>query len=464
MDPDRTSFTAIPARLLLLCCWVLMVLNPTFAETPENPKDQEIAELKAMIRALEARVSALESSRESENMAGLPRAPGEVYSAAPWEESEIPEEYRNPLSTSKSGAERKETEGVLALSESLPPPIIFKGALRYNWFLTDSNSDSKRGQSGLDLFRVGAEGSVRDFLISAEYRFYPYMNTLHHGWVGYEDPQLGQFQLGVSRVPFGILPYAAHNYWFGVPYYMGFADDYDLGLKWIRDAGPWNFQAAFYKNAELGDASNLDRISFDLVQTSPDQANEEINQLNLRIARTFGTGTSSVHELGLSLQGGEIYNSVTDRTGDHWAVGVHMDTRIRRWNFQVEALRYAFNPENPVGVSEDRVRLGGFASSYEVSASGTIGVFNVAYNVPVEVPWLDSLLLYNNYSILVKDAGGGEESMLNTTGAAVGIGPLFLYFDLIQGRNMIFFEDGSLAGGGNETWDQRLNINLGYYW
>jgi len=459
-------------------CLFFIILLPGVGAADE--RDREIERLKGMIEALESRIAALEANAAQPNAvqpgaaAAGPVAPPAVdilererfiETAMPPGAERLGDLEAMSYALSRSGAERKETEDVLnARAETESPLIAFEGALRYNFFVNDSNVDTKRGTSGLDLFRVGASGVMGNFQISSEYRFFPFMDTIHHGWIGYEDPELGAFQLGVSQVPFGILPFASHNYWFGVPFYLGLADDYDLGLKWIRDRGPWNFQAAFYKNEELGSAGDLERISFDLVQAGEDQANEESNQLNARIAYTAGKGTDSLHEIGLSLQGGEIFNSITEGTGTHWAAGLHLDSRIRRWNFQLEALRYEYNPKNPEGVSDSTVRLGGFATSYDVSAEGTVGVANIAYNVPLKISWMDSLLVYNDFSVVFKDQNDAEESILNTTGAAIGMGPLFLYLDLIQARNMVFFEDGSLAGEGNRSWDYRLNFNIGYYW
>ena len=46
-------------------------------------------------------------------------------------------------------------------------------------------------------------------------------------------------QVGVHQVPFGILPWASHNFYFQLPYYLGLEDDYDLGVKHILKQGEW---------------------------------------------------------------------------------------------------------------------------------------------------------------------------------------------------------------------------------
>ncbi len=411
---------------------VLLVASCASSMVQADERDEEIERLKAMIAELQQRVEALEA------------------------DSAVGDE-------ALTGAERADESGTLPLEEATDEGIAFTGAVRYNFSADEDSIDSKRGESGFDLFRVGAEGSVDNFQVSAEYRFYSYMDTIHHGWIGYESPDYGAWQLGVSQVPFGILPYAAHNYWFGVPYYLGLADDYDLGLKYIKAIGNWDLQFAFYKNDELGDPSDLDRIAYDLV-TVGEQANEETNQFNARAAYTFGNGVDAVHEVGVSARGGEIYNTITGDTGSHWAAAVHLDSRWRRWNFQLELARYAFDPANPATVNDDTVLVGAFADAYEIAAEGTVGVANVAYNLPIDSGFIDSVLLYNDFSIVHKDLDDAEDSMLNTTGAAIGIGPVFIYIDMIQASNMIYFANGSLAAGGETSWERLFNINVGYYW
>ncbi|MGK7295855.1 MAG: hypothetical protein ACNS61_08525, partial [Candidatus Wenzhouxiangella sp. M2_3B_020] len=346
-----------------------------------------------------------------------------------------------------------------------PDGVTINGALRFTGFWSDSNEAVKdtRGDSGLDLFRIGAAGSIDDLELSAEYRFYPFMDVIHHGWIGYEFDNEDRVQVGIQRVPFGLLPYASHNFWFGVPYYLGFSDDYDLGVKYMRQDGPLDLQFAFFKNAELASASDLGRYSFDVVSAG-ESRNEETNQLNARAAYTFGMDTLCSHELGVSGQWGELYNFDTQRRGDHWAAAGHLDTRCGRWNFQLEGARYAFNPEQPSTLGNDTIRVGGFETAYDMAAEGTLAVANVAYNFPIDWAAIDQLICYNDYSVLYKDRDDFEKSQLNTTGCLVGKGPLYIYLDLIQANNMVFFGNGSLAGAGERGWQTRFNVNIGYYW
>ncbi len=367
------------------------------------------------------------------------------------------------LGLSISGTER----AVEAPVEAKPtaPEVHVGGALRFNFVHRDfvEASDGKRGESGLDVFRLNVEGAIDNILVSAEYRFYSYMHTLHHGWIGYQFDDNSQLQFGVHRVPFGLQPYPAHNAWFGVPYYTGLGDDYDMGIKYQREDGPWQWQLAFYKNEELNDSTSAERYSFDLVR-SGDQQNEETNQFNGRGAFTFGLGTGCETETGASLQAGELYNHITGRRGDHWAAAAHLDSRCGRWHVQLSGIRYNYSPANPEGMNNDTVQVGAFAGTYDVASRADVLVANLAYNVPSPWKHIDSITCYNDYSQLFKDDAHSRDSRINTLGCAVGMGPIFTYVDYILANNMAYFAEGSMAQGGDNEWHSRFNVNLGFYW
>lgn len=421
------------ASILIPGLWALALAMPVTAAM----EAETIAALKAEVEALRARVEKLEREKASG----------------------VPVEY---LDVAVVGAEQ-ETSGEEAVEEETG--VTIGGALRFNLNYREdvAASEGKIGESGLDVFRLNVDGSIENILVSAEYRFYPYMDVLHHGWIGYDFEDQGQIQGGITQVPFGLLPYASHNFWYGVPYYTGFGDDYDTGVKYVRQDGAWNTQIAFFKNAELNDATNTDRYAFDLIREG-DQQNEEANQFNLRATYTLGLGTLCETEIGASYERGQIYNTVTDDKGDRWAAMAHLDSRCGRWNFQLQAGQYEFDPADPPGVDSAVVRVGAFADAYDIASEADIIVANVAYNLPSPWEYIDSLTCYNDYSRLNKTLDGAIDSQVNTLGCAIGTGPIFTYVDYILANNMPYFGDGSLGRGGEDDWKSRFNINVGYYW
>lgn len=417
----------------------------------------DVARLRAEIEALRAQLDELEALRERvrELEAELARLRSSEPAAA---DSSDRAEAASAVAMEDAGA------AAAGAAEPPSPPIELGGALRFTAY-DDSfggGVDTKRGEAGLDLFRVNADGTLGGLELSAEYRFYPYMETIHHGWIGFDFERAGRIEGGVTQVPFGLLPYASHNFWFDVPYYVGLSDDYDLGVKYAHDAGRLDAEFAFFKNAELNDATNLGRYSYDVVSTGPD-GNEETNQLNARVAYRLGSTPGCTFDTGASAQRGELYNNVTGGTGDHWAAAVHADVRCGRWNLQGQLARYAFDPANPAGVADDTITVGAFEAAHEIASRADALVANFAYNIPVRSETVDLLTCYNDYSRLDKRLGGFRDSELNVTGCLIGIGPTYTYVDVIRGRNMVYLGGGSLAGGGTDDWSTRLNVNFGYY-
>ncbi|MFB6358677.1 MAG: hypothetical protein ABEJ96_06675 [Thiohalorhabdaceae bacterium] len=82
------------------------------------------------------------------------------------------------------------------------------------------------------------------------------------------------------------------------------------------------------------------------------------------------------------------------------------------------------------------------------------------------MPWpsIDLITCYNDFSVYAKDEAGFRDTTINTTGCAVGAGPLFVYADVINAENAPYFSRSEdHLGQGGSGWDTRFNLNLGYY-
>jgi len=344
--------------------------------------------------------------------------------------------------------------------------IEFGGAVRLNyaWRDYDDQNKDRLGDFEMELFRINVRGTVGEVMLNAEWRQYNDFQAIHHAWFGYRFDDDRHVELGITQVPFGILPYASHSFWFGGTYYMGLEDDYDTGVKFVQEAGDWTFHYAFFKNPEYADDSRADRYSFDLV-TGGEQQNTETNQLNFRGTRLLRHSENSSTELGLSLQAGQIYNEITEDDGDRWAVAAHLNGNYGKWNLQLQGIAYEYNPENPDGVSDDFVQFGAFGFPFLMAAEGTVWSANVARSFSVEWGPVTGVTCYNNFTYIDADVDNSAESVQNVTGCAVSAGGLYTYFDWIAGKNMWFAGgDGiGLNGASAGKWRSRLNINLGYY-
>lgn len=348
--------------------------------------------------------------------------------------------------------------------------IKIGGALRVNYTYKDwdeANKD-KGGDFAFDTFRLSANGEIGEMILSAEYRFYPTddWNAIHHGWIGYNFNENWQGQVGVSQVPFGIQPYASHNFWFSGAYYVGLEDDYDMGIKALFNDGPLSLTFAFYKNEELGNSSEAGRYSVDILRND-DNANEETNQGNIRAAYTLTHNDTCSTEFGLSGEYGGIYNRTTNDMGDHWAGAVHMVGNYGRWNIQLEGIQFEYNPENP-DMSDDTVmNAGAYSYMWGIPAKGTIGTFNVAYGLPVDIGPISKLTFYSDNTVIEPDEDCWDTTWQNVVGCMISAGPVYTYIDVISAENMPFMggsmvdnADGWQSSNNRNT---RININFGYY-
>ena len=358
------------------------------------------------------------------------------------------------------------------------------GALRFNlfhksWEGQEANRD-KYGDFAFDTFRINADGSHAEIDLSLEYRFYAGYNMLHHGYFGHVFSGGSELQLGVSRKPFGLLPYASDNWFFNISYYMGMEDDYDLGIKLILPPGPLDLQFAFYKSSEgsyTGKSINSARYSYDVVRTDSSElgyagvteprTNEEVNQFNGRVAYTFSHGNGNSSEFGLSGEYGGLYNSSTRRTGNHWAVAAHGAGRYGRFKLMVEAVGFGFRPENPEGQDDSFIVMGAYDAPYKVASEGSMFLANIAYTIPFDGGLVDALTLYNNYSYLSKANSTFTDSQQNVLGMLVSAGRFLTYVDAAAGKNHPWigpnYGSALAEGDPDAEWELRLNISLGYY-
>jgi len=367
-----------------------------------------------------------------------------------------------------SQLEQQDEAAGLEVEEQKEPNLKIGGALWVNYANQGwlGNNQGKRGLR-FDNLRLSIDGDYDTFLMSAQYRWYNYSEAIHHAWFGYQFEDDNRIELGITQVPFGLLPFGSHNFWFMIPYFVGLEDDYDAGVKWHNgNLGDWTLDLAFFLNEEYGDATNINRYSVDVIRAG-DQQNEERNQFNARLTYDWKHQNKSYTELGLSGRYGDLDNRITNRTGDYWSTAVHANAFLGSWNLMLEGIRYEYNPENPVGVSNDLVLMGNLGSQRLVAAKADIYVANIAYDFGA-VGWkINRLNCYNDYSYMDKAVDSFLDSQINDTGCLVTMGPFWIWIDYILGKNAWYLNDSEVnsgfGAGGTDEWEQRFNMNFEWY-
>ena len=451
-------------QLIILPLLMIVVLAGT-ASAATDPILLELQELKARMAVLEQKL--IDRDNAAQLVTGQTAVEGNptIVVGQVDNKPEVPA----PVVTTSEKTVREIVEEVVAANK---PAIKIGGAMRVNYGLKDwdDKQKDKGGDFAFDTFRFNVDGSIGDMILSAEYRFYPEydFNTIHHGYIGYNFTDDLQGQIGVHQVPFGLQPYASHNFWFSGAYYLGLEDDYDMGIKLLYTPGPLSITAAFYKNGELGSASNADRYSVDVNSDATGgyagaqaAGNEETNQGNLRVAYVFEHSDTAKSEIGASAQYGGIYNKHTGNMGDHWAGAVHLNGDYGPFNLQLEYVSYQYNTENPAGFDNDIITIGGYSYSWGAPADADVGIFNLSYSLPVSWGPVSNLTFYSDNTIISPDNSRFNNIWQNVVGVMVSSGSVYTYFDIISGENMIF-SGGDMTNPDNER-TTRLNVNFGYY-
>lgn len=350
------------------------------------------------------------------------------------------------------------------------PELKIGGALRFNYNLSSWKEGQKDrgGDFGYDMFRVNVNGSYQGIYVDAEYRLYSRSfggGFLKQGWLGYRFNEKEEIQVGLTQVPFGIQQYNSHNWFFNLTYYFGLEDDHDMGVKYVHIDDKFEYNLAFFKNAEelrFGGTSEVspDRYSYDVVGR-----NKEVNQFNGKLIYKFGD--SIKNRLGTSVQYGGLYNLDTDKTGTHYGLALHYEMFYKNWNLKLQAMNIDHDPENLPGESREIIKMGAYGFPYEVASDFNIYTIAVSKSIPVELGPISNIQFYNDFGYQDKKVDSFEDSFMNVTGMLITAGQVYTYVDYAAGYNQSWlggnFVDDFSTGNTDAKWEARFNINIGYY-
>ena len=113
----------------------------------------------------------------------------------------------------------------------------------------------------------------------------------------------------------------------------------------------------------------------------------------------------------------------------------------------------------------------GLTPAYLIASKASLAALNVSYDIltPNLGP-LKKVKLYNDYSRLMKDKSGWDDSQMYTVGAQFFALPVMAWIDLTWAKNANPYggaENGSgftnTSSIGSNQWYYRTNVNIGYY-
>jgi len=350
-----------------------------------------------------------------------------------------------------------------SLQETPRKTLSIGGAVRMNYSYKEYDEQSKKTLGSLDfeLFRLKVAGEYGQFKVSAQYRWYSEFSAPEYAYISHTINDRSELQLGLNKVPFGILPYSSFGYWESILYHIGLEDDNDIGLKYTYSDQRWDIDLGFYKNAELN-SSNHARYSFDPVtDAGKNEHNREANQFNVRVQKNIGRSS-----IGFSGQHGELFNEKTSGVGEHSAYALHLSHAFERWNFQVEAGSYLFEPNKQQAQDDNKILFAAFENAFYVASEANFYLINVSRNFEAPIGLIEKLSCYNNYGAVRpkhRSSGVGDKTKQNLLGCSVGIDAVTSYIELISGKNSSFVNGPGVGLIDDGSWSHRININIGYY-
>jgi len=325
------------------------------------------------------------------------------------------------------------------------------GTVRFQYGIKDYDEDDKDrgGNFDFDVFRLDFNGTIGDITLSAQYRWYQYMDAVHHAYVAYQFDDNWQGQAGITQVPFGNLTYNSNSFFLSTNFYVGLEDDYDAGLSFIGDYDKHDIGIAFFKTDEMGGidgyvGDKTGRYSYDIVGTknpgeriydTPEQGLADDSTFNLRYGYEFDN-----FEVGASLLSGGIEGE-DGNAGDHNAYAIHTKDNIDNFGFMFQYTDYEYDLDD----GSDFVTVGAYAFYDTIPASATIYNVNLSYYLPGTIGPITNLTFYNDYNLMTDKSGGlKEDTVMNVTGVMVTSGNLYTLIDYAIGQNQPFI-GGSLA-------------------
>jgi hypothetical protein len=470
-----------PAVLLALT----VIASGPFATGNAQAKSSDVA-------ALERRVAEL-----NQELARAKQALAEAKNEAVTANDTAAKAKGDPAEEELPAAELAEKETPDSTKIKLGP-LTVGGAIRANYILGSypggGTGPSRGGNGGnfeLDTFRINMALDYGQLIGELEYRWYNGYNFIHTGWLGYKLDDTSQIQVGVLRVPFGPGPYGvSQSYFFDQHYYVGLSDDMDLGIKYVTQLGNWDLAFAYLYSSEWngnGTSQDSARYGYDAVTwrsgldkngnvvSAPVNGYQERNQFNVRAIYGFDE-VAVPTDLGISLQYGQLQGKDADN-GDHWAASIHMVNHVGNFQIASQLTRYEINigSDNPLG-TDQLIPMGAYDFAWPVATKAWIPAISLSYKYETtQIPWLDYVLPYIEYSSIVKDEADFNDSQMATVGAAWANGGWYIYTDLVYSNGNYFIGNdgdnyaniyhgvGDFGVDGNDKWNYRFNINFGYY-
>jgi hypothetical protein len=345
--------------------------------------------------------------------------------------------------------------------------LTIGGSVRanYSYKVDNDASEDKAGDFDFNLLGIKFQDKFENIGVVAEYRFMKDYDFLKYGYAYWDASEDLTVKGGLISKPFGNKNYSSHNWWYSLNYYMGFEDDYGMGLSAEYETNGWLTEASFIQKAAYGGTDNRDfagTIASGNINGTQ-YNNEENNTFDVRQSYTMTNGDLTAM-LGVSLEYGDLYNSKAGESGDTFNYAAHADFNYSDWNVQLQYLDFDYDQYDDGVVDTNKIGMGMLLYSFEVASKGQIYTANIAKKF--KTSW-GSFTVYNDFSMITPDTDDNsfDDSVLNSTGVSISYKKLFAYVDYYTAKNVVWLGGSNSLGleQANDDWEHRFNINVAYY-
>ncbi|MFK7808607.1 MAG: hypothetical protein AB8F74_12455 [Saprospiraceae bacterium] len=345
------------------------------------------------------------------------------------------------------------------------------GALRFNYNYSSWKPNQKKrgGDFGFEVFRLNVEANYKKWGLHLDQRFYAADfggAFLKYGWFQYNVNEKSNFKLGLIPAYFGAQQFNSHSWFFQLPFYLGFEDDHDMGLSYSFENEKFQVDFGLYKNAEELSFSDNAPVSDSRYTYDFSGRNKEVNQVNLRFNYKFGN--AQAHKIGSTIQYGGIWNLDTEEMGNQVALGLHYQFAKDPWSIKFQTLYYNNSPTNAPGESRDFIEMTAYGFPYNTASEAVIYTLGIAYTIPVNWKFINSIQIYNDYAYMDKAVNSWEDTQMNVTGILISTKPVYIYVDHALGKHQPWlgpqWTNALTTGDASNNWESRFNINFGFYY
>ena len=396
----------------------------------------------------------------------------------------------------------EDTEETVEAPAPKKNPIKIGGAMRVNYVYGAYGSEEsphprgeKIGDVDLEIFRLNADVDYNNIISRLEYRWYNSYSMIHTAWLGYKLGDSGTVKAGIVRAPFGPGPYGVSTSWFfDQHFYVGLADDPDLGITWNDTFDKLTLDVGYYLMSEpqpvkYGSLASS-RYAYDIVKWTKtvdakgnieggadENGFDEQHQFNVRAIYAL----ENIADVGVSLQYGLLKgtNVGNDDSGNHYALSAHMKNAFADFTLYSQFSYYAHNiPDKTPWGTGDLIPMGAYDFAWPVASQGLIPALSLRYGGidTSSISWINSVTPYVEWSTILKTVDTYNASTLGTLGASwTVLDTLYVYSEIALSDGNFFVgntgDDYSniltglnhVGANGNNRWHWRLNFNFGYY-